>query len=690
MLMKNNETMTEILKKLNTPVNNIELAERIIISSLKTIMQYTSCEYFEDLLKADKTSILDKFKKLSQEEIDYLIKRMDDASILPIEKCQVIVQKIIPQKTRKSLASYFTNDIGIEFMSEFVKKYYNNTFDKKVIIADPFLGSARTITKTIEKLGFENIKKIYGIEKYYLSALVGYSAILKATKGEIDIEVIHGDTFNVITNILRNNRLNNYSTDIILTNPPFTRWSNLDNQYRNKLINIIKELNYSKYLTRKDASLQILSMFLVDYLLKDNGLVISVLPASTFYTNSGNGYKHLLKKNYEVYAILENNGSSFSEDSGFKEIMLIAKKTQKINNYKTFFGKLRNEEEIKNIIKEIFNFNNKNRVNLYNLPEIMDRNWSFLFEDSDFRNTILKIINYGKEQETLIEFNNLFKKENIIRGIEMYGTDFFFIPNKFWTIKNETNEYVEIYNNTNQKTLRIKRELLTKVLRKPNMFANKMAVKPSSYALSIPEDLDFDYDLKEYIDYGVKSGTAKFSITAWGEKWYSHIHNQIQKKQPYGNIFLPDKVDSTFKHRGVFANYTENETIATKNFYILKIKDKEAQKLLTLWFNSTIFLSIFISMGKKISDRFIRFLGQDYFHGVIPNINNIDNDLKTDMIDLFDNIKEKEFPPLKHQFEIDEFLKIRYILDSLILEMIGINEKEIQNNIYKYIKKKLI
>ncbi|EHP83877.1 hypothetical protein MetfoDRAFT_1841 [Methanotorris formicicus Mc-S-70] len=80
-------------------------------------------------------------------------------------------------------------------------------------------------------------------------------------------------------------------------------------------------------------------MFLIDCLLKDKGLVISVLPSSTFYTNSGNGYKHLLKKNYEIYAILENNGSSFSVDSGFKEIMLIAKKTQKINNYKTFFGK---------------------------------------------------------------------------------------------------------------------------------------------------------------------------------------------------------------------------------------------------------------------------------------------------------------------------------------------------------------
>ncbi|EHP83876.1 N-6 DNA methylase [Methanotorris formicicus] len=245
--MENDKIIAEILKKLNTPVNNVELAEKIIISSLKTIMQYISCENFEDLLKTDKTSILDKFKKLSQEEIKYLNERMNNIPTPPIEECQVLVQKIIPQKTRKSLASYFTNDIGIEFMSEFVKEYYNNTSDRKVVIADPFLGSARTITKTIEKLGFKNIKKIYGIEKYYLSALVGYSAILKATKGEVDIEVIHGDAFNVIINLLRDNGLNNYSADIILTNPPFTRWSNLDNQYRNELINIIKELNYSEY-----------------------------------------------------------------------------------------------------------------------------------------------------------------------------------------------------------------------------------------------------------------------------------------------------------------------------------------------------------------------------------------------------------------------------------------------------------
>jgi len=52
------------------------------------------------------------------------------------------------------------------------------------------------------------------------------------------------------------------SADIILTNPPFTRWKYLEDGYRDKLLKIITGLGYLKYITRKETSLQILSMFL--------------------------------------------------------------------------------------------------------------------------------------------------------------------------------------------------------------------------------------------------------------------------------------------------------------------------------------------------------------------------------------------------------------------------------------------
>ena len=59
--------------------------------------------------------------------------------------------------------------------------------------------------------------------------------------------------------------------DVILTNPPFTRWMYLDRRYRERLLRVVEGLGYGRYVTRREVSLQTLSMFLCDYVLRNGG-----------------------------------------------------------------------------------------------------------------------------------------------------------------------------------------------------------------------------------------------------------------------------------------------------------------------------------------------------------------------------------------------------------------------------------
>jgi len=170
------------------------------------------------------------------------------------------------------------------------------------VIVDPFMGSGMAITKTLELIKSEKVKKVWGIEPLPLPALVAYVAILTALDGRKElIEIVVGDAFEIVSRDLDTKS----KADVILTNPPFTRWKYLEKDYRESLLRVISDWGYGKYITRKEISLQTLCLYLSDYILNQNGLIISVLPVSTFYTIYGKGYKWLLKSNYNTLGILE-------------------------------------------------------------------------------------------------------------------------------------------------------------------------------------------------------------------------------------------------------------------------------------------------------------------------------------------------------------------------------------------------
>ncbi|MEM1690820.1 MAG: hypothetical protein QXF05_04575 [Thermofilaceae archaeon] len=649
---------------------------RVLVSCLKVVQRYSGENRLESLAVWS-APVLPLITRLSTDELRFLESELSKPGI-PLRECQRLVQRLIPEAERKRFAAYYTVDRAARFMSYVVSEYLESTGKRRIVLADPFLGSGVTLTEAVERLGVDRVEAVWGVEPLPLPALVAYASLLHATGGRRElVKVIVGDAFRVVPRFFSKLAGTGLPrADAVLTNPPFTRWMHIDRGTRHSLLETAARLGYGDYISRGDQGLHVLSMFLVDYVLRENGLVVSVLPASTFYTIYGRGYKELLRRKYDVLAVLENtHGSSFSEDSGFKEVILVAvKKPNRAR--KTLFAELGDnaEQYAKCLFSNCEPNQESNVFNINEIPRFLDINWLALFGRSELRDFVVMVFDQGLKTGALGYWSSVLGRNSIVRGIEMYGPDFFFIPNREWRVVEETDAYVEVENAGGRSRLRIGREYLVKALRKPSLYSRTIEATVNTYMLSIPpvEVSELPGDLKKYIEWGVISGAAKPAVKAYGRYWYTHVYVQIVSKKPFGRVFLPDNVDLLFKNRGALANYTRIETAASKNFYVIKGVDEETAKVLVAWFNSTIFASILALMGRRISNTWTRLLESDYLELPVINVKNIREDVREELVKAVEDILSRPLPPLWKQLN-EEY---RHRLDTAVAEAIGVENPE--------------
>ncbi len=682
----------EVLKSLGielTEINDEVKAYKILIDSLAYIINTAGIKpNIESIVE-----LLDKIgiridKSVVQDIVSDVRTRIYKTSYNIIKTYQYEVSRLLSLEMRKKLAAYYTGPLGTKIMSCLVRKFIDKTGKSSIVIADPFMGSATTLTEAIRNLDIHRIKRVWGVEKHPLACLVAYASLLGTANGMSNIiDVKCGDAFKIIwgSNATLNKFFkggNTYSADVILTNPPFTRWEGLDKSYREFLKRMIDLMGYSRFLIRKQVNLQAISLFLIDTVLNKGGLLVTVLPASTFYTIYGQGVKTLLRKKYHVAAIIQKVTSTFSIDCGFKEVILVAMKHYKRHG-KTAFVTIKDEKSlnVSGLAESILRISSDQEVHgckvglidLHRLPYILDINWLLLFEEGKIRQLVVNTIIDRLNEGILTLWKDALGERSIVRGIEMYGPDFFLLPNKYWVIKKTYKDRVVVQNVHTKEELEIDMEYLIPALRRPGLYVNRIVIQPDHYFISIPpKDLEyFPEDIRRYIEWGIKAGTAFPAIRSFGKYWYSHVYRQIRTKKPFGYLFLPDKVDATFRNRGVFAFISFEKTTATKNFYILVSNNRYAP-LLALWFNSSLFLLLFIYGSRKISETWTRFLENDYLNIPIPNLRIAENHLE-EALSLINSLKNLTLPPLKYQLYKD----YRYEIDELIARILRLHDPKV-------------
>ena len=487
-----------------------------------------------------------------------------------IDEIQYKVQELVD---RKRTSSYYTNYDGVFVIRSLLKGIPNR---EGVVLMDPFMGSGVLLSsvddlvKPSKVIGIEINKEPCELGRRILSSIYD------------NVEVICGDAFKVAWK---------YKADIVLSNPPFVRWHLISN--RNEILESVASRGYGKFVSRKDPGLHILSIFLIDYILKEGGYALLVVPASTFYTSQGRGLKGFLKYRYDILALVENvKEPSFSTGSGYKELIIFLRKRRPFELHET----------LTTIYQYDGNLRSMYTVDIQRIPKFLDRNWLSLF-DYDNARKVVEIIERALKRGLLRYLN----KGEILRGVEMYGPEFFFIPNKYWSVIREEKDSVLIKNKT--QVLSIPKRYLVRCLRKPEYYDEEIVVSnPKFYVLAINDEPEGD--LKKYIEWGEKQNLPALKF---GDKWYQHVWRQLQTKKPYGHIFIRDKLDLT-RHK-ILANYSEEPLCASKDFYILK----ENNPLIAAWFNSSIMRDVLKILSKRISDSWTRLLEEDYLEIPVPS-----------------------------------------------------------------------
>jgi len=303
-------------------------------------------------------------------------------------------------------------------------------------------------------------------------------------------------------------------------------------------------------------------------------------------------------------------------------------------------------------------------VDVRSLSGLEDYNWLLLFPGVG--RCVRTVLRLSRSLPSLGEVLGL----RLVRGVEMYGPDLFLIPNRRWSIAEEGRESVVITDGS--ESLEIPREFLVPALRRPALYADRFVVRADHYLLSVPpvERGELPADLRRYLEWGEELGVPALKF---GRLWYSHVRRQVESKRPFGRLFLPDKVDSSFGRRGVFSVVTEGPTAATKNFYLARVSLEEAA-VLSVWFNSSLFLCFFLAGGRRISGTWTRMLEEDYLRLPAPDPARVPRRLAEEAVSLLREASRSPAPPVPEQ----EGWAVREELDRLAAEALGLSPPEME------------
>ncbi len=560
------------------------------------------------------------------------------------------LQDQLKKGVRKNRAVNFTNLWVSRNILSFIDK--GDNFQD---IIDPFAGDGRLLSQIVGEKG-QKKRKVFLFEIDLTSIVIAIINLILYNQLQENINFKWGDTFRIINN--------EALADLIITNPPFTRNENLSKDETRWLRGRFKE--YNNYFG-PHMGLHIFSMFLIHELLKEGGICLAILPASTLYSDYGRGLRKFFIDNFTDMKFFQSSENiSFSDGSDLKEIIFVGKKGNS-NLGNTYFNTINWNPTLKRIQEE--------SSSLVSINELKTSwNWMKFFEIE-----IVELVNNLTSNLKLETMDGI--KFTIKRGIEMYGPEFFFIPNRNWSIltsenKDSTNNLTIEHDGV---TVEIELKHAKLCLRKTQYYKKKISAKVEHFVLSFPSSYKVP---RSYLTSQRKYATS--AQKKFGSDWFSHIQSQIRRKEPFSHIFVSDK--SPLSTAGTFIHYFENKLTASKNFYLIE-GSQRVSKLLAAWMSTSFFFLIYLNFRREIGGTYGRLQISDYKREKLFLSEKILLNYELEICKIFDHYRKLDLPPYKEQFGWDERRK----LDEVFLRIIRteFNYQIDLESLYSLINKRL-
>ena len=536
------------------------------------------------------------------------------------------LQRSLESSLRKKLAANYTIQEGTSLILNLAEKTTES-------VADPFCGSGRLIVAYLQYHS-GNFPDVYLNDIYPEAALIAFYEVFKIFQErneplcKLHLSISDGIAWKPPQKIA-----------LILTNPPFTRVHHLQGEQLAS-IRLLKQ-SYGKYISGQPG-LHIYGLYLIDSILKKGGTVISVLPTTTISSNYSNGYQRFLTENYsEIEFYIPSNVKGLSEDSDFRELVIRAKKIKGTDPIK--FTKLTLDKE--NQIELYSNFVDR--------KEVEKKNWMRFFHTTETLNLVNLIESKLKSLKELdIE---------IRRGVEMYGPEFFFLPNKRWQVISDEGDTICIQSNSH--ILTIPKSNLQKILRKPSLYSGTQIPDCREYALVItPSPPEWFHSYLK-----VSGDDAQIAKRKFGDNWFSHIKKQFEVKNPFSQLFLADKFGIATSTAMCY--YTEEPISCTKNFYFFKNLDLNDSRILAAWMSSSIYIFLFLVNRREIGGSYGRMQISDLMRTPFM-IDLQDARGHSEILHEFLKMNHRHLPPIPEQLAEGR----TKALDQIFLQMLGLED----------------
>jgi type I restriction-modification system DNA methylase subunit len=210
--------------------------------------------------------------------------------------------------------------------------------------------------------------------------------------------------------------------DVVIMNPPFTRFQRLTKEYKSMLSARFGAIKYRE-VVHGQLGLHGYFLLLADKLLTPGGRIAAVLPITTLSLEGFEGIIKLLLQDYQIEDIVVSSGrSAFSENTSLREMLLVAKKEKPLPESQ---------------VKVSFIHASPDELTIEKARDIAQKIKMFKNEEEDNNDFYVRQIN---QQNLLNETRSLYKAINLhspqLVRIEEKIQRFFTSSNKYTTLGN--------------------------------------------------------------------------------------------------------------------------------------------------------------------------------------------------------------------------------------------------------------
>jgi len=494
--------------------------------------------------------------------------------------------------------------------------------------------------------------------------------------------------------------------DLVIMNPPFTRFQRIPSAHKSLLSQRFSETKYKKCL-HGQLGLHGYFLLLADRFIEDEGRLAAVLPITTLSAKGLYEVQDIWFRNYSIEHLIVCEGrSAFSENVLTREILLVAKKT-KSRDDKIAVSVLRVSPDTISIaearsLAEIFKeLRENNKVGatvdsekfLFRLlsQEEVARNRRSLFRAiSMYRKDIVEIAERIEElfeksgkAKAFDKFLKTIKGEihESPRGIERLGYYGLSIVSKeeralkkhdFWYVKQKTPKTLEVENRFSHLIFEIPRNCVTPNIRRYAGLQRFDVSGETDYVIIKPFDR-----LEDFLNASdIKIEERKEALrNVENGKWEQFVRGHSSK------LALFYRVDITGTGTRNLAFFSDEKMFFGGSLWDIEIEDDTQNKLLCLWFNSTLSLFEVLTERKETRGGWIWLDNYVLSEFTIPNFARLSKHEVEGLLKVFNEYAKTSMPSLLEQLKGNN--PVRGEIDRAFLRLLGMPANEIDGFLSK-------